>query len=437
MLSNLGRNLRTLLWSLLLALAVWLAAVTAADPDVVRAYPTPVRVEVIGQDPGLVINGNLPKQVQLTLRAPQSVWDQLTARPDSVRAILDLSGLSAGEHKVDIQIQIGVRPVRIVSTTPSSVTVSMEPLITRTLPLQSTISGQPAIGYQPGQLTVDPKQVVLAGPQSIVESVSRVRVVAKITGIREGFDQTLPIEALDKSNVPVKDLTIQPAAAHVTLPVTRQGGFRDLAVKVVVRGQVASGYRLDSISVTPPVVTVYSSNPDLVNALPGVVETQPLDLQAAKDNVTLPRSAEPAGRRFSRRRTDRGHPGGNLTHPEQSHNIRPARGNYGVARRPGRASLASHAGRNPGWPPARPELAVQAGCARHRGRERHGGRIVSTHSQRPDPGGEHHRGVAAAGDGGSGTDAQDRPHADALICRNQSLRWWEGQTSGRARSSTG
>ncbi len=287
MLSSFWRNVRTFLWALLLALAVWLAAVTAADPDEVRAYPTPVSVEVIGQDPGLVVDGTLPKQVELTLRAPQSVWDQLTAKPDTVRAILDLSGLSAGVHTVNIQIQVSVRPVRIVSASPSSVVVTMEPLVTRSLALQATVQGQPAIGYQPGELTIDPKQVLLAGPQSVVARVTRVRVNIDITGIRESIDQSVPIEALDQNNSQITSLTIQPDSAHVTLPVTRQGGFRDLAVKVVVRGQVASGYRLDSISVSPPVVTVYSSNPDLVNALPGVVETQPLDLQAAKDNVTL------------------------------------------------------------------------------------------------------------------------------------------------------
>jgi YbbR domain-containing protein len=287
MLSRIVRNLRTFLWALLLALAVWLAAVTASDPDQVRAYPTPVKVDVIGQDPSLVINGNLPKEVELTLRAPQSVWDELTARPDSIRVVLDLSGLSAGVHKVDLQIQVPVRPVRIVAATPSSVTVTMEPLVTRALPLQSTLSGQPAIGYQAGDMAVDPRQVVLAGPQSQVARATHARVVINITGIREGYDQSVPIEALDANNAPITNLTIQPEKAHVTLPITRQGGFRDLAVKVVVRGQVASGYRLDSISVSPPVVTVYSSNPDLVNALPGIVETQPLDLQAAKDNVTI------------------------------------------------------------------------------------------------------------------------------------------------------
>ena len=82
----------------------------------------------------------------------------MTARPDSIRAVLDLSGLSAGEHKVNIQIQVDARPVRIVAANPQSVTVTMEPLISRTLPLQSTLSGQPAIGYLPGDMTVDPKQ---------------------------------------------------------------------------------------------------------------------------------------------------------------------------------------------------------------------------------------------------------------------------------------
>lgn len=60
-----------------------------------------------------------------------------------------------------------------------------------------------------------------------------------------------------------------------------------MAVKVVVRGQVAAGYRLDSISVFPPVVTVYSSDAERVSRLPGVVETQPLDLNAASSNVNL------------------------------------------------------------------------------------------------------------------------------------------------------
>jgi YbbR domain-containing protein len=287
MLSNLGRNLRSLMWAFLLAIAVWIAAVTAADPDIVRAYPSPVKVEVIGQDPSLVISGSIPQEVQLSLRAPQSSWNQLTARPNSVRAVLDLSGVSPGKHRLSIQVQVDVRPIRIVTVSPSSVIVTLEPLVSRTLPLQTTLSGQPAVGYQAGELTLDPTQVVIAGPESQVSRVSRVRVVVNMAGVREGIDQSIPVEALDAGNAPVNDLTVQPQAIRVTLPINRQGGFRDMAVKVVVHGQVATGYRLDSISVYPPVVTVYSTNPDLVNALPGVIETEPLELQAARDNLSL------------------------------------------------------------------------------------------------------------------------------------------------------
>ena len=70
MLSSLGRNLRAFLWALAIAFAVWIAAVTAADPDEVRIYPTPIKVEVVGQDPSLIIYSNIPKEVQVTLRAP-------------------------------------------------------------------------------------------------------------------------------------------------------------------------------------------------------------------------------------------------------------------------------------------------------------------------------------------------------------------------------
>jgi YbbR domain-containing protein len=57
-------------------------------------------------------------------------------------------------------------------------------------------------------------------------------------------------------------------------------------VKVVVNGQQAPGYRLENISVFPLVVTVVSKDPALVNSLPGVVDTQPLDLQDAKEDIS-------------------------------------------------------------------------------------------------------------------------------------------------------
>ena len=105
-------------------------------------------------------------------------------------------------------------------------------------------------------------------------------------GIRETFDQTLRVEILDKDGQKVDGVTVSPESVHVMLPVSQQGGYRDVAVKVVMLGRVASGYHLTDISVFPPVVTVFAANPDLVGTLPGVVETQPLELQNAKEDIS-------------------------------------------------------------------------------------------------------------------------------------------------------
>ena len=284
--TRIANNLRLLLWALALALAVWVAAVTSSDPDQVRVYPTPVNIQIVGQASGLMITGDVPHQVQITLRAPRSIWDQLVARPNSVRAVLDLSGLKQGKHQLNLQIQVDERPVRIIQVSPDSIPLTLEPLVTQSFPLDVDITGQPAVGYQAGNPTVDVEQAVVTGAQSLVSRVKRISVSVNLGGAREGISLSVSIIAYDATNQVVNDVNLQPQTAHITLPISQQSGYRDMAVKVVVHGQVANGYRLDNISVFPPVVTVYSSDPALVSALPGVVETQPLNLQNMSNNIS-------------------------------------------------------------------------------------------------------------------------------------------------------
>ena len=116
MLRWLTRNLRTFLLAFFLALAVWVTAVTAANPDVTQAFPNPIPIEFIGQDPGLVMIGTVPRQVEVTLRAPRSIWEKLQAGDASIRAVVDISGFRAGIHPVEVQLQIdgttGAHPFR-------------------------------------------------------------------------------------------------------------------------------------------------------------------------------------------------------------------------------------------------------------------------------------------------------------------------------------
>lgn len=278
------RNLRTLGLAIVLGFSVWVSAVTAADPDEMRA-PLRVPLEIVGRESSLVITNNVPSTVEVSLRAPRSVWDQISTQDNAVRAILDLSALSAGDHTLPVQVQISVRPVQIVLQDPTTVTVVLEPLAVQNLPISLSLSGQPAIGYQAGEAAIEPSEVILSGPESIVKRAERARVLVRLDGLREGIEEAMTIEILDAEGEAVEGLTVNPETARVTIPISQQGGFREVAVKVIVRGQVAAGYRLENISVFPPVVTVFSEDPELVSELPGVVETQPLEMQNAKQDI--------------------------------------------------------------------------------------------------------------------------------------------------------
>ncbi len=287
MLHWLTKNLRTVVLAFALALAVWISAVTAADPDETRLLTNSVPIEFVSQDPGLIIQGQVPRQVQLTLRAPRSVWDKLTTEKDAVHALVDLSGLEAGTHRLDVQVQINARPVRLISFSPEKLELTLEKLVTRSLPLELTLTGEPAIGYQAGDPILIPAEVVISGAQSLMDQVAQLSLSLDLSGSRQDIQTTLPIQALDDKGNLVTGLTMHPDNVQVSLPISQQGGYRDLVVKVVPIGRPANGYRLTNIASIPPMVTVFSSNLELISALPGYVETTPLDLNGASADIEI------------------------------------------------------------------------------------------------------------------------------------------------------
>lgn len=279
------RYIPTLFLSFVLAVAVWISAVTSTDPTEERIFPRPVSLEIVGLDPAMILTSNESRQVTLRLSAPRSVWEQLNTSATPIRALVDLSGYGPGTHTVPVQIQLGVTPVRVVSYTPRTVTLTLEELSTITLPIEIVRKGEPAIGYEAGEPNADLTSATVSGPKSLVDRVRQLRVVVDLTRANDTITRTLPVQALDASDLQISGLTIVPDQVTVIQPITQRGGYRNVVVKVVTTGQISPGYRLTTISVYPPAVTVYASDPALVDKLPGYVETSPVDLNGAREDV--------------------------------------------------------------------------------------------------------------------------------------------------------
>jgi YbbR domain-containing protein len=286
--SFLGRLLKlfpTFLLSLALAVTVWISAVTSTDPTEERQYPRQVTIEFIGQDPATILTAGGSTTVSIRLSAPRSIWDRLTNDRNPVRAVVDLSGLEEGTYELPVQVQVNTAPVKIVSYTPKRISLSMERLQSQQMPVSLVRRGDIAIGYKAGQPSLDPGDALISGPQSIVERVVGLQVILDMTKANDTITRALDIQAVDANGLVLNGLTIEPAKATIIQPVVQMGGYRNVVVKVVTTGLVSDGYRLTTISVSPAAVTVFANDPSLVDSLPGYVETSPVDLTGARDDI--------------------------------------------------------------------------------------------------------------------------------------------------------
>jgi YbbR domain-containing protein len=290
MLDKLRRSLSylpSLLLAFILAVVVWVAAITASDPLQDQILPNTIPIEIIGQDPTMVITSPLPSQLTLTLRAPQSIWQKIINQQIPIRAIVDISGLEAGEHIVNVQVQIGITPVEVISYSPNSISVTLEKIASRTLPIHLIQRGQPAVGYQVDTATLSQSSVTIVGPESLVKQVQDVRANLELNNAADDITRTLNLLPIDASDQIIQGINLSPETVTATIMISQRGGYRNVVVKIQVVGNVADGYRLTNITVYPPAVTVFSADPQLVEDLPGFIETIPLDLNNAKDDFEL------------------------------------------------------------------------------------------------------------------------------------------------------
>lgn len=275
-------NLPLMALALILALLAWVVAVEEGDPTLEVRYPQAIPITLSEPPQGMVIVGDFDERAQITVRAPESILDSL--KPDDFTVGVDLTNLDAGVHQVPVQVTLNKQPSRVLQVEPEYVTLEVEPEVVKTVPVRMQIVGEPALGYLMRAPIVVSRQVTVTGPSTyvtqVVEAVTEISVQDAETSIEGEFQ----LQIQDGEGQPVPYVTWTPKVTNVRIPVEPSGYYRALAVKVVLEGQIAPGYRITDISVEPPTVTVFGT-PDVVAALPGFIETEAINVEGAQADV--------------------------------------------------------------------------------------------------------------------------------------------------------
>jgi len=277
-------NLGLILLSLFLSLLVWVAAAENENPTSDRQLPAPIPLIVSAPPDGLVAHGQTDVNVYVTLRAPESVWGII--QQDDIKATADISELSPGEHNVPVELTVEQRPIMVRSYEPGEVTIILEPRLEVQVPVRVATEGSTTLGYETGDPVVAPLTVTVSGPASLVDQVVEAAAMVSVEGERADVEMESLLQPLNAGGETVSDVEVSPERVSVRIPVERLAGFQDLVVTAVLEGQAAPGYSVARVVVDPLMVMVFGRQ-EIIDQIPGYLETIPLSLEGAQDDLEM------------------------------------------------------------------------------------------------------------------------------------------------------
>jgi YbbR domain-containing protein len=234
---------------------------------------------------------NQPRDTFL-LTVPEPVTTIRYFAPSGVRPItstfsawIDLAGIEpgSGPKSVIVHVESIDDRISVYGSEPDRVTVNLDKVAQKTVPVTVPEVAAPA-GTELGPTTVDPQEVEVSGPASVLTQV--VAAQANVL-IQSGLDvdQDLNLVPVDALGVAVSQVNVTPATARVTIPVFSNKESKTLTISPLVTGDPAPGFELIGATAEPQVVTVEGDIDDLEPLVS--IDTAPVSIGGLSANQTL------------------------------------------------------------------------------------------------------------------------------------------------------
>ena len=247
--------------SLIVAIFLWLFVTNYQDPEtVLTVNNVPVKLlhtEAVKSEGKIYIvlddSDTIPV---VTINAPRSIVDKLEA--DNVIATADLEDMNP-DYTVPITITTNKYSDSIsnISGSIRSVSLSVEDEARAIFPIETTVAGSAADGYQIGQVALDQNQVRVTGPKSEVERVKSAGVIVDISDSDRTVSTNAEIHLYDEDGRDIdidKNLTLNIDKVMVRVEVLP---LKVVPIKIAVSGKPVEGYRMTGeTSVEPGQVMV-------------------------------------------------------------------------------------------------------------------------------------------------------------------------------------
>jgi YbbR domain-containing protein len=176
------RNIVLKILALIFAIAMWFFVVGEKGSEV--GFLIPLELKDIPAD--LMITNEVNSHLDVRISGPKTLLSGLS--PAEIGIAIDLSKSKAGDNVFpvfpkDVKAPRGLSVTRV---NPTSINVTLEPLITKKVPITVRLTGKPQKGFALGEVTVNPPEVQITGAEK------------EIKGLKSISTQPIDIDKLDK-----------------------------------------------------------------------------------------------------------------------------------------------------------------------------------------------------------------------------------------------
>lgn len=248
--------------SLILAFAVFVLidqeSSVMADQYAEILYNQPVTA--VYNEELYVVEG-LPKEVDITL-VGEKRHIFLAKQSPSKGVSVDLTGLSEGNHKVTLKYSQKLKSLDY-KLDPSTVTVTIYPKVSATKSLTYDILHQDNLDTKLfiKDVELDRDNVIIKGAEYKLEKVATVKALVDVDDISNQVAGDITLKDVDlvayDTNGKVVDVEIVPKS--VTAKVTITSPSKEVPIKIVPKGDIATGKAIKSTETSVDKVTVYGT----------------------------------------------------------------------------------------------------------------------------------------------------------------------------------
>jgi YbbR domain-containing protein len=215
--------------------------------------------------------------IDVTYRVTSESADQVTI--DTFAASVDLTaydlGLAGEPQVLPVDLRSLSDAVEILSWEPREATVALDRLGARSIRVEVDRGVVPP-GLEIGIPGVSPQSVLAQGPESRLRLINRAVARVRIDPSGVDVSQQVDLEAVDVNGQRVEQVELTPNAVQVEIAVSKVETSKTVPVSAELTGSTGAGFRLRSVTVDPPIITLFGSPEVLASIV--TVSTEPLDL---------------------------------------------------------------------------------------------------------------------------------------------------------------